>query len=428
MNYLSLQKEFVRIDQVAFGEKSYVDGHTMYLNRDELAEMAMCEYFTRVNIDMVVPGESARINNCSDIIQPTLRLEDEESTFPGALGALRRVGSGRTLALLGVAVAEACEVRTQLSCNLDMSGEIAQFSPYTQMIQVVVNPKKDDGATDSQYMDGLKTAALTIAVFLAKLARDCERESTETYTMERDPEKLKGLPREAYLYGVFSHAPHTDFLFYGDNGNTMLPTIIQPTEILDGAMVDREYYQMTNGEPTYTNQNHPVLLELMKRHGVDLNFVGVVMSNAPHKVVDKERNTMMAATLAKYTLDAECILITKQGGGHPQLDMAMAAETCQALDIKAVLLLFENLTPGDGTDRADEAVLFSSPAADAMVSIGIRTLCTCPPVKHSVGEYYIEDASALQKCMPDQTCICKHRNTRGSCSQYGLGDWTSVKY
>lgn len=80
-----------------------------------------------------------------------------------------------------------------------------------------------------------------------------------------------------------------DTTFYGDNCASMLPTIVHPNEILDGALLFRDYHSTANSAPSFVIQNHPVILELMARHGKDLNFVGVILSNTPAEIVNKNR-------------------------------------------------------------------------------------------------------------------------------------------
>ena len=115
------------------------------------------------------------------------------------------------------------------------------------------------------YLQALTVASKKAAKYLAQAAKDCQPDQVETFTLER--ENLEGLPRVAYLCNAFSHAPLTDFTLYGDSMQTSLPTIVHPNEFLDGAMLDRDYGQLINADPSYYWQNQPIILELYRRHG-----------------------------------------------------------------------------------------------------------------------------------------------------------------
>ena len=72
---------------------------------------------------------------------------------------------------------------------------------------------------------------------------------------------LEQLPRIAYVYQIHAlqqsvEKPPDEPIFYGDNVGQLLPTILHPNEILDGAIV-RGYYCM--GHQTYSIQNHPIV-------------------------------------------------------------------------------------------------------------------------------------------------------------------------
>ena len=60
---------------------------------------------------------------------------------------------------------------------------------------------------------------------------------------------------------------------YGKNLGDSLPTLIHPNEMLDGAVVGANYKTQQKA-PTYLHSNKPLIYELYRRHGVDLNFAG----------------------------------------------------------------------------------------------------------------------------------------------------------
>jgi glycine reductase len=157
-------------------------------------------------------------------------------------------------------------------------------------------------------------------------------------------------------------------LLYGDNCRHLLPTILHPNEVLDGAVL--RSYTYLNME-TYSIQNNGVILDLYDRHGRDLNFVGVVVYVANQLAEERQRATLMASNLVRYTLGANGAVFTKSGGGAPNVDMALIAERCEELGIKTALILWETAGPDAGDE---DATLFNAPSLDAIVSIGASQL------------------------------------------------------
>ncbi len=420
---MRLQKLYYDIENVVFDAKTYLDGHSLHINRDELIETVADKRFADITIGLAIPGESCRIMNPGDIVQPTLRLEDEKATFPGAQGEMRRAGNGKTIALRGVAVAEVCERFLSLGCFLDMSGPGAEHTPFSETINICIDPTPAAGVELNDYLEALKAASLKAAAYLAKAAKDHTPDAVEEFALER--EGLEGLPRVAYIFQIFNHAPYTDTLLYGDSGLSMLPVVVHPNEILDGALVNRDYGQISNADPTFVYQNHPMILELYRRHGKDVNFVGVVVSNTPHVVTDKNRNAMLATGLVKYTLKADAVIITKEGGGHPQVDIALICDDCEGLGVKTAILISEFLSPSNATD---ETVLFTTKNADAMVAAGCLEFMIFPPMEKAIGGIKIANPGSTAFCDPHEAFRHRIKSIRGGMSQLGGLLYTSMKY
>src|SRR6185437_7720646 len=112
------------------------------------------------------------------------------------------------------------------------------------------------------------------------------------------------LPRVAYVYQMHSHQRPTvpgEGLLYGDNCRHLLPTIVHPNEILDGAVV-RAYDGLAI--QTYGIQNHAAVLDLYRRHGRELCFAGVVVNVANQLPEERDRAIIMTANLVKEALQA----------------------------------------------------------------------------------------------------------------------------
>jgi glycine reductase len=195
------------------------------------------------------------------------------------------------------------------------------------------------------------------------------------------------LPRVAYVFQLHSHQVPTvpgEPLLYGDNCRHLLPTLLHPNEVLDGGVV-RSYYYM-NME-TFGIQNNAMIRSLYRRHGNDLNFVGVVVYVANQLADERARATVMAANLVRWTLQADGAVFTKSVGGAPHVDMAMVAEQCEKLGVRTAMITQAGVSNDGG-------LLFNSPALNAIVDNAGANL-TLQPVDRIITSRP-EDADGLR--------------------------------
>src|SRR2546425_10734806 len=102
----------------------------------------------------------------------------------------------------------------------------------------------------------------------------------------------------------------------------MLPTIVHPNEVLDGAVL-RGF--MGRSVTTWATQNHPMIQALYAQHGRTLWFAGVVVTVAQATEPERVRSALLTAGLVAHTLGADGAVFTKIGGGAAPLGMAPAA-------------------------------------------------------------------------------------------------------
>jgi glycine reductase len=324
----------------------------------------------RVHLDLARPGEACRIGRVFDVFAPRAKLEGSED-FPGVLGSLGRAGSGRTLALANVAIV----VTDQQIANagalalLDMSGPAAELSAFARTHNLVVSAWPAAGVGRLEYMSAIRLAGLKTAVYLAQAARDCTPDHVEVFDLPaptRIPTACQHLPRVAYVFQIHSHQRPTgaeEGILYGDPIRRMLPTLVHPNEVLDGAVL-RGF--MGRNATTYATQNHAVIRALYAEHGQTLWFVGVVLTVAQATEPERERSAMLTATLVADVLGADGAIFTKIGGGAPHVDMAQAAAQCEALGVKTTLIVEDMSTDGS----SEGMLLFNFPGLDALINVG----------------------------------------------------------
>jgi glycine reductase len=135
------------------------------------------------------------------------------------------------------------------------------------------------------------------------------------------------------------------------------------------------------GMETYAFQNHALIKELYRRHGKDLCFVGVILTTSHTTESGGERSAAMAARQARFLLGAEGAILTKAGGGAPELDLAQAAVKCEELGIRTVLVMWRLTSPDEG------GVIFNMPKINAIVSMASPSeFVTLPPVERIIGK------------------------------------------
>jgi sarcosine reductase len=369
-----LEIDYIHVRDVQFGEKTALADGILTINKEELLEIAASNLFGSVDIKLARPGESCRILGLHDVMQPRCKADHPEESYPGIWGKLAPAGEGRTVALKGVVVSDIYYAKCNIKYYLDMGGPCAKYSNFSRHFHVCLDAMPGEGVSDASYAEALKHASLSINVFLAKLAIGLKPDETEIFDREPVPAE-KHLPKVAYLVTHMASNATWNFLYYGQSALNFLPIVVQPTEILDGAMVWRYW------EPNYYLQNEVYIKELMRRHGKDLDFVGIVFANNVMKIDGKDTMGMIAATLCKETLGADCVVLNKSGMGHCQLDSALAFNWCQKFGMPAVLNLsaVSNDQPGD-------MLVIADPKVDAVINSGRNWDLEHPHVDRLIGE------------------------------------------
>ena len=390
-----------RVQAVQWADETRLSTGALEVSRAQLkGELLKDERLTAVGLHLASPGESCRILPVFDVVEPRVKLEPAGADFPGVLTPVRPVGMGATRVLRGIAVdvLDPNPMPNRVPI-LDLriapveGAEPAEQSRYSSLHHLVVVPTLNEGLDINERRNALRLASLRAAVFLAQHA---DGKPDEEQTFELTPAN-ESLPRVAYVFQLHSHQRPTvpgEGLLYGDNCRHLLPTIVQPNEVLDGAVM-RAYDSMAM--ETYSIQNHAVILDLYRRHGRDLCFAGVVVNVANQLPEERDRATVVAGNLVKYALRADGAVFTKSGGGAPHVDMALAAERCEELGVKTTMLAWDLTSTDDG---AEGAQLFSSPLLDAIISLGSNNIDIGLPAVERViapsaelAERYQRDAS-----------------------------------
>ncbi len=362
------------VNSIGFGERLSLDGTALTVSQDELRAIVLEDpLIDAVDFAVAAPNDSLRAGPVFDIVEPRAKAPGGSPDWPGILGAPHTAGSGTSHALAGAAVTmlrenSSGDSRGATGYVLEMSGAPAAGSPYGTLQHLIVVPHTQPTIPAAARQRAYRLAHLKIAVRLAQAAFSVAPARTEVFD-NADSETRAGLPRLAYIGQIFSRQrkPEADeHILYGADTDGMLPTLLHPNEWLDGALVP-SYHASIGGAETYFYQNHPVILDLYRRHQTgEINFAGTVASIASANNFDRERNTRFAANLAKWALRADAAVLTKFGGGVPHTDLSETARLLEIMGVKTAV----QVTDAARDHKVESALLFNFPEVDAIVCIG----------------------------------------------------------
>ncbi len=337
-----------------------------------------------VRLDIVRPGDSTRIICVKDVIGLRLRINQGRS-------------SARVRAFKNVAVVTCGKIVAYQEGIIDMSGPGADHTPFSKTINVVLEFDVVDGLTKHEHEEVVRMAGLQAAVMLGEISSWAESPDEEINCIfdSLSPE-LNHLPKVAYLYMLLSQGLlHDNYVFCRNaREKNFLPLIVSPLDILYGAIVSGNCVSACDKTVTWLHQNNPVVLELLKRHGKDLDFVGVVLTNEPTDLAGKKASAQKAIELVKQ-LGAERVVITEEGFGNPEADLMMLIRGLEQTGIKTVAITDEYA----GSDGASQSLADTTPEAKMIISVGnANERIILPPMEKIIGP--IEDLTQLAGAYP----------------------------
>ncbi len=359
----------INIKDVQFGDKTEVRQGILYVDKDELARVAGDdERIASVSVELAKPGDSTRIVPVKDVIEPRVKVSGSGSMFPGFVGGVETVGEGRTHVLKGAAVVTCGKIVGFQEGIIDMSGPGAEYTPFSKTYNVVLVCNPIEGLSQHEHEAAIRMAGLKAAAYLGEAGKDVEPDEIKTYEtlpLHQQIAKFPDLPKVAYVYMLQSQGLLHDTYLYGIDVKKIVPTIIYPTEVMDGAIVSGNCVSACDKNPTYVHQNNPIIHDLYERHGKDFNFIGVVVTNENVTLADKERSSDYTAKLIEF-MGADAAIVSEEGFGNPDADLVMNCNKLEKKGIKTVLVTDEYA----GRDGASQSLADSSPLADAVITAG----------------------------------------------------------
>ena len=382
---MKLELHKVQVTKLAWGNKTHVEKGVLHVNKEELVKLlSEDERLAKVDVAFAMPGESVRILPVKDVIEPRFKIEGNGQVFPGMVSDVETVGEGKTLVLKGAAVVTTGQIVRFQEGIIDMQGPGADYTPYskTNNVVLVLEPVKD--LEKHEHEAACRVAGLKTAKYLAECCKDAKADTVESFEFANFKDAMHAhptLPKVAYLYMLQTQGLLHDTWLYGVDVKKILPTLVSPTEVMDGAIASGNCVSACDKNNTYSHQNNPVIDAMFRHHGKDFNFVGCIVTNENVTLADKRRSSSYSIKLAKM-LGVDGLVITEEGFGNPDADLIMNCWKAERAGIKTCLLTDEYA----GQDGASQSLADSCKEGDACVTAGnANEVIVLPPMKTVIG-------------------------------------------
>jgi hypothetical protein len=379
------------VQDVVFGERTFYENGLLTIDKEEALKIVLeDESITEADIVLAKPNDPIRITPVKEAVEPRCKVSGG-TLFPGTLNKLLPAGSGRTHALWGSCVLAVGKHWGGFQDGLiDMNGPGADQTIFSKFLNICLVADTNDHAEKHQQQKknkALRWAAMRLAEYIGETVRYLEPEGLEVYdlpSIKERSEEVKQLPSVVYVMQLQSQMLESGYnaLVYGWDTNRMLPTLMHPNEILDGAVISGSFMPSSSKISTYHHVNNATIKRLLKEHGETINFLGVIVSNLNVALEEKERSAMFVKEIAT-SIGAEGAIVCEEGYGNPDADFIMVINKLEEAGIKTVGITNECT----GRDGKSQPLVDLSEKANALVSTGnVSQLLRLPPMEIVIGE------------------------------------------
>ncbi len=357
----------IQIKDVQQGQTNCISDGVLSINVQSIIDLIMEDKrIESVDIDIARPGESVRILPVKDVIEP--RAKTQGDTFPGLASDVQEAGTGVTYALKGCAVVTTGPIVGFQEGLIDMSGPGAEYSIFSKLNNIVIQMVKKESVDPHEHEQVVREAGIRAARFIGQAGLSYEDYETEEIQWKSVGEKYQeypGLPKVVYVYNCMAQGLLHDTYYYGRDTKMLVPTLLTPAEVADGAIVSGNCVSPGSKTTTYHHQNNAVIQQCLTRHGKDINFVGIVLNPLMVTLKEKYRNCMLSVKYAQM-LGAEGAIISQEGFGNPTTDLMLTCKGLENAGIKTVIITNEDA----GVDGMSESLPDTVTEANAIVSTG----------------------------------------------------------
>ncbi|MDD2586490.1 MAG: glycine/sarcosine/betaine reductase component B subunit [Syntrophomonadaceae bacterium] len=419
------------IKDIQLGSETSVKSGVLTVDESGLiAKLKEDERIKDVKIDVARPGEKVRIIPVKDVIEPRVKIEGGLNGFPGVTAKPAQCGEGRTQVLYGAAVVTVGDIVGFQEGVIDMWGEGAKWTPFSQTYNLTVDINVIDGIDPHTHEEIVRIAGLRAAEFIGQAGKDVTPDEVLTFeigSVFEETAKYPNLPKVLYAEMMITQGLLHDTYIYGVNAQTILPAVLHPNEELDSAVISGNCVAACDKITTYQHQNNSVILDLYAEHGKEINFMGCIMAPEHTTLAGKFRVSDYTVKLAKL-LGADAVVVSEEGYGNPDSDLLMICKKCEKAGIKTVLITDECA----GRDGMSQPLADTAVEAVAVVSTGnVSHVITVEPAEKVIGK--AESIAVLAggwdgALAEDGTFQCELNAVIGSTSEIGFHNVTCRLY
>lgn len=388
---MKLEMGYFHVQDIVFGEKTFFEKGTLTINKEEALNIVLeDENITYADLIIAKEGDPIRITPVKDAVEPRCKVSGGVM-FPGVTNKLVPVGQGRTHVLKGSCVLAVGKHWGGFQDGLiDMSGPGAKQTMFSQLnnICLVADTNEDFEKYQQQKKNkALRWAALRLAEYVGSCVKDLEPEELDVYEhlpLDQRSKEVRELPSVVYVLQLQSQMLENGYnaLVYGWDTNHMLPTLMNPNELLDGAIVSGSFMPSSSKISTYQHANNATIKRLMEEHGKTINFLGAIVSNLNVQLEEKQRSAFFVRQIAT-SLGAQGAIVAEEGYGNPDSDFILVVDELEDAGIKVVGITNECT----GRDGKSQPLVDLSEKANAIVSTGnVSQFIKLPPMEIVIGE------------------------------------------
>lgn len=418
----------ILIKDVQFADVSKVENGTLYVCAEDIVKLVLeDERLKSCTVDLARPGEEVRITPVKDVIEPRVKVEGDGGVFPGVISKVATVGSGRTHVLKGAAIVTCGKIVGFQEGIIDMTGPGADFTPFSKLNNVCVVVEPVEGIKPHDYEAAARMAGLKVATMIGELARTLTPDVVHTYETKpifEQAAQYPELPKVGYVYMLQTQGLLHDTYVYGVDAKKIVPTILYPTEIMDGAILSGNCVSACDKNTTYHHLNNPIIKHLYAEHGKTINFMGVIITNENVYLADKERSSNWTAKFTKF-LGLDGAIVSQEGFGNPDTDLIMNCKKIEAEGVKTVIVTDEYA----GRDGSSQSLADADKSADAVVTGGnANEVIVLPPMKKIIGmlSYTDKIAGGFDGSLrPDGSIMAEIQVITGATNELGFNKLTA---
>lgn len=336
------------VERVIFGAETRWHDGTLEIDRDELLDLVrQDERIPWTDIDVALPGDSVRIINDYEIIEPRIKVEGKGQTYPAIVGRqTAAVGQGRTHTLGGLALVGCVDITHSPLDDpglrarnrspglsrykfIDKSGPGA-VTHSAPLPTVCLTIEQAPGASSEYWHSVAQGAIMRVSDRLAQTTVGLDPPQLDVFDTTPKPD-LPGivaichmssleLYRGAYtkvgtaVYGITRAAP---------------PWVLEPAELLDGAIAQVRSRMYTN---------NPLNLELLRRHGEDWNYLALLAYPTNWSMEDEKAAVSGRVARTAKILGAEGAVVTTDVRGQRMVETMHTIQACEQEGIKTIFL------------------------------------------------------------------------------------------